>query len=50
MEKANKKLISLRLSEELYQKFVDEAISRSTKEKKIIHVSEIIRDILEKPG
>ena len=48
MKKTKEKAISLRLSQELYQKFVNKAISKSNNEKRIINVSEIIREVLEK--
>lgn len=50
MNCANKKdkHLSVRFSSELYQKYVNEAINRSTKEKRIVKVSEIIREVLEK--
>ena len=42
------KHLSIRFSSELYQKYVDEAIKRSVQEKRIVKVSEIIREVLEK--
>jgi metal-responsive CopG/Arc/MetJ family transcriptional regulator len=41
------KAISLRLSQELYQKYVNKAIQQSNKEKRLIAISEIIRKTLE---
>lgn len=41
------KHLSIRISDELYQKYVEIAIKRSTKERRIVNVSEIIRDVLE---
>lgn len=48
MKKPKEKAISLRLSQELYQKFVEKAIRQSSKEKRIVSISEVIRQILEK--
>jgi hypothetical protein len=50
MKYANKKdkHLSVRFSSELYQKYIDEAINRSNKEKRIVKVSEIVREVLEK--
>lgn len=42
------KHLSVRFSSELYQKYVENAIERSNKEKRIVKVSEIIREVLEK--
>ena len=41
------KAISLRLPTELYEVYVQKALDKSNKEKRIVNVSEIIRDILE---
>ncbi len=47
--KENKgKSITFRLNQDLYEKCVENAINRSIKEKRIVKVSEIIREILEK--
>lgn len=46
--KTKDKHLSVRFSSELYQKYIDKAIQRSNKEKRIVKVSEIIREILEK--
>lgn len=52
MRNANKnekdKHLSVRFSSELYQKYIEKAIERSNKENRIVKVSEIIREILEK--
>lgn len=48
MKEKKDKAISLRLSEELHQKYVEKAIERSNKEKRIVNVSEIIREVLER--
>lgn len=48
MNNKKEKAISLRLTEELYQKYVEMAIERSNKENRIVKVSEIIREVLEK--
>lgn len=50
MENANKKdkHLSVRFSSELYQKYVNEAIERSNKENRIVKVSEVVREILER--
>ena len=42
------KLITLRLSNELYKKYIEIALAKSNKEQKIITVSEIIRETLTK--
>jgi predicted DNA-binding protein len=42
------KHLSIRISDELYQKYVEEAIKRSNTEKRIVKVSEIIREKLER--
>lgn len=52
MKEVNKnekdKHLSLRFSSELYQKYVERAIKRSMKENRIVKVSEVIREVLEK--
>ena len=52
MKDANKnekdKHLSVRFSSELYQKYIERAIERSNKENRIVKVSEIIREVLEK--
>lgn len=48
MKIKKEKAISLRLSTELYQQYVDEAINKTIKEKRLVNVSEIIREVLEK--
>lgn len=52
MKDANKnekdKHLSVRFSSELYQKYIDKAIERTNQEKRIVKVSEIIREVLEK--
>ena len=48
MNNKKEKAISLRLTEELYQKYIDKAIERTNQEKRIVKVSEIIREVLEK--
>lgn len=48
MKHTKEKAISLRLSPELYQKFVDKAIKQSNSKKRLVNISEIIREILEK--
>ena len=40
--------LTFRLSKSLYEKCVNEAIERSVKENRIIKVSEIIRESIEK--
>ena len=47
MSKQNKHL-SIRLDSDLHQKLVDKAISKSAEENRIVKVSEIVRDIIEK--
>ena len=42
------KHLSIRISDGLYQKYVKEAIKRSNEEGRIVKVSEIIRESLEK--
>jgi len=48
MKNKKEKLLSIRITNELYQKYVNETIKRSNKEKRIIKISEIIREILTK--
>lgn len=48
MKTKKEKAISLRLSNELYQQCVEVAINKTIKENRLVNVSEIIRDILEK--
>ncbi len=48
MKKPKEKAISLRLDIDLYEKLVNKAIKQSKVNKKMIHISEIIREILEK--
>jgi len=48
MKKTIDKHLSVRLSYELYQKYVEKAIKRSNEEKRIVKVSEVIRESLEK--
>ena len=47
MKKTKEKAISLRLSVDLYEKIVNKAIEQSKSEKKMVHISEIIRKTLE---
>lgn len=47
MKKSRDKHLSVRLSSELYQKYVEKAIERSNKENRIVKMSEIIREVLE---
>ncbi len=48
MEKSKEKHLSVRLSSDLYQKYVEKAIERSNKENRIVKISEIVREVLEK--
>ena len=51
MKETNKKQdkhLSVRFNSELYQKYIEKAIERSNKENRIVKVSEIIREVLEK--
>lgn len=48
MKKTKEKATSIRLGADLYQKLVDKAINQSNKKKRLVNVSEIIREILEK--
>jgi hypothetical protein len=48
MSKEKDKHLSVRFSSVLYQKYIDKAIKRSSDEKRIVKVSEIIREVLEK--
>jgi len=48
MKIKNEKAISLRLPLDLYQKYVELALAKSNKEQRIINISEIIRDVLNK--
>ncbi len=50
MKEANKKdkHLSVRFNSDLYQKYVERAIEISNKEKRIVKVSEIVREVLEK--
>ena len=48
MKKIQDKHLNIRFSKELYQKYIDKAIKRSSEEKRIVKVSEIIREVLEK--
>lgn len=52
MKNANKnekdKHLSVRFSSELYQRYIYKALERANKEKRIVKVSEIIREVLEK--
>lgn len=49
MSKTKKdKHLSVRFSSSLYQKYVDEAIKRSGEQGRIVKVSEVVREILEK--
>jgi hypothetical protein len=42
------KHLTIRISNELYENLIKKALEKSNKEKKIIKLSEIIREILEK--
>jgi predicted DNA-binding protein len=42
------KHLSIRIPYELYQKYVKETIKRTNQENRLVKVSEIIREILEK--
>lgn len=48
MKKTIDKHLSVRLSSELYQKYIEKAIKRSNKENRIVKISEIVREVLEK--
>jgi hypothetical protein len=48
MKKIQDKHLNIRLDKELYQKYVNLAIKKSTEEIRIVSVSEIIREVLEK--
>lgn len=48
MKKLQDKHLNIRLSKELHQKYTDIAISKSVEEKRIIKISEVIREVLEK--
>jgi predicted DNA-binding protein len=48
MKNTKDKHLNIRLSSELYQKFVNIAIARSSKENRIVKISEIVREILKK--
>lgn len=48
MKDSKDKHMNIRLSSELYQKFIEKAIERSTKEKRVVKISEIVREALEK--
>lgn len=41
------KALSIRISDELYQQYVEETIKRTNKENRLVKVSEIIREVLE---
>lgn len=47
MKEKKDKAISIRVSQDLYSKYVTETIKRSGDENKLIKVSEIIREALE---
>lgn len=42
------KHLTIRLSKELYEAYVKKTLARSQKEKKLIKLSEVIREALEK--
>ena len=42
------KHVSIRMPLSLYQKYVDKAVEKSSKEKKLFSVSDLIRETLEK--
>lgn len=49
MKKESKeKTITFRLGKEQYQKCLEEAISRTNKENRIVKLSEIIREVIDK--
>lgn len=41
------KHLSIRISDELYEKYVNETIKRSNQTNKLIKLSEVIREVLE---
>jgi hypothetical protein len=42
------KALSIRITDDLYQQYVEETIKRTNTEKRLVKVSEIIREVLEK--
>lgn len=48
MENKKDKSITIRVPTELYQQYVNETINRTNKENRLVKVSEIIREVLEK--
>jgi len=48
MENKKDKSLTIRVPAELYQQYVDETIKRTNKENRLVKVSEIIREVLEK--
>ena len=46
--KTENRTVTFRISKELYQKCLDMALDRSKEENKMINISDIIRDAIEK--
>lgn len=42
------KHITLRLQNDLYQSYIEKALKKGQKEKRIVKISEVLRDALEK--
>ena len=47
-ENSKDRSVTIRINKDVYQKLVDETLERSVKEGRIIKISEIIREKLEK--
>lgn len=47
MKENKEKPVTLRISNSLYQHYVEKALKRGQKEKRIVKISEIFREVLE---
>lgn len=48
MKTAKTKALNMRIETDLYQAYVDKALKRGVKEKRLVTVSEVIREVLER--
>lgn len=46
--KIKDKLMAIRLPKETYQKYIEKALKKGQQEKRVVTVSEVIREVLEK--
>jgi len=47
MSESKEKPVTIRLSNKLYQHYVEKALKKGQKEKRIVRISEVMREVLE---